>query len=58
MEKAQGVAEKDLNRRTAITLSVSARDKMRVKIYATKNGTTVSDLLHRWIEEKCPDLES
>lgn len=39
--------------RTTITLSISKADKMRVKLYATRERTTVSELLHRWIEEHC-----
>ena len=36
-----------------ITLSITEEDSIKVKTYAIKNHTTVSDLLHEWIVEKC-----
>ena len=39
--------------KTKITLSITQEDSEKVKIYALKNHTTVSDLLHDWIAEKC-----
>ena len=36
--------------KTTITLSISNADKSKVKQYALAHGTTVSDLLHGWIE--------
>lgn len=39
--------------KTKITLSITQEDSEKVKIYALKNHTTVSDLLHEWIVEKC-----
>lgn len=36
-----------------ITLSITEEDSFKVKMYALKNHTTVSDLLHEWIAEKC-----
>ena len=36
-----------------ITLSITQEDSDAVKMYALKNHTTVSDLLHEWIAEKC-----
>ena len=39
--------------KTKITLSITQEDSEKVKIYALKNHTTVSDLLHEWIQEKC-----
>ena len=36
-----------------ITLSITQEDSEKVKIFALKNHTTVSDLLHEWIVEKC-----
>lgn len=38
---------------TTMTLAISAEDKQRVKEYAAKNNTSVSDLLHKWIDESC-----
>ena len=38
---------------TTITLAISKEDKARVKAWAARNSTTVSDLLHKWIEENC-----
>lgn len=35
--------------KTKITLRISLEDSKRVKIYAIKHQTTVSDLLHDWI---------
>ena len=39
--------------KTKITLSITQEDADTVKMYALKNHTTVSDLLHEWIQEKC-----
>lgn len=39
--------------KTKITLSITQEDSEKVKIFALKNHTTVSDLLHEWIVEKC-----
>ena len=39
--------------KTQITLSITQEDSEKVKIFALKNHTTVSDLLHEWIVEKC-----
>lgn len=39
--------------KTTITLSISNADKSKVKQYALAHGTTVSDLLHDWIEQNC-----
>ena len=39
--------------KTKITLSITQEDSEKVKIYALKNHTTVSNLLHEWIAEKC-----
>lgn len=39
--------------KTKITLSITQEDSETVKIFALKNRTTVSDLLHDWIAEKC-----
>lgn len=40
---------------TVMTLSISQEDKAKVKAWAAKHGMSVSDLLHRWIEERCAD---
>ena len=37
--------------RTTMTLSMSADDKMALKVLAMKSGKTVSGMLHDWIEE-------
>ena len=39
--------------KTKITLSITQEDSEKVKIFALRNHTTVSNLLHEWIEEKC-----
>ena len=36
-----------------ITLSITQEDTDAVKMYALKNHTTVSDLLHEWIQINC-----
>ena len=36
-----------------ITLSITDEDKLIVKKYALEHKTTVSDLLHIWIQENC-----
>ncbi len=41
--------------KTTITLSITEADKMKVKVYAMAHKTTVSDLLHGWIQEYCQD---
>lgn len=51
--KKEKEKEKDINPKTKITLSITPVDSDRVKMYALRNHTTVSDLLHEWIEEKC-----
>ena len=38
-----------------ITLSITQEDSDAVKMYALKNHTTVSDLLHEWIQINCQD---
>lgn len=40
-------------KKTTMTLSILAADKLRVKQYALEHGTTVSDLLHEWITQNC-----
>ncbi|MBQ6389586.1 MAG: hypothetical protein IJH90_08155 [Mogibacterium sp.] len=39
-----------------ITLSITQEDSDAVKMYALKNHTTVSDLLHEWIQKYCQSL--
>ena len=39
--------------KTKITLSITQEDSDTVKMYALRNHTTVSNLLHEWIAEKC-----
>ena len=39
--------------KTTITVSITKEDKAKVKQYALANNTTVSDLLHDWIEQNC-----
>ena len=46
-------SEKKAKPKPKITLSITEEDSFKVKMYALKNHTTVSDLLHEWIEEKC-----
>lgn len=38
---------------TTITLAISREDKQLVKAYAISKHTTVSDLLHQWIQNNC-----
>jgi len=40
---------------TTITLTISREDKQTVKTYAARQCTTVSDLLHLWIQEHCQE---
>ena len=42
---------------TTMTLAISRADKARVKAWAAQNSTTVSDLLHLWIQEHCGEAE-
>lgn len=46
-------ASEQAPKKTKITLSITQEDSDRVKMYAIQQHTTVSDLLHDWIEEKC-----
>ena len=50
--KAKGESRED-GQQDKITLSISSRDKMAVKIYAAQHGTTISALLHEWINAHC-----
>ena len=47
--KSNLVVAEDNSIKTKITLRISLEDSKRVKIYAIKHQTTVSDLLHDWI---------
>ena len=38
------------NERTTLTISISAEDKKRLKIIAAEQGTTISAVIHKWIE--------
>lgn len=38
--------------RTVISVSLSAEDKMKLKIIAAKQGKTVSGVIHDWIEKE------
>lgn len=38
---------------TTITMSISREDKILLKMYALKNCTTSSDILHGWIQRFC-----
>ena len=38
---------------TSLTLSISPEDKAKIKKYAFDQQTSVSDLLHLWINQKC-----
>lgn len=38
-----------------ITLSVPEEDILKVKIYAMKNYTTVSNLFHEWVQKYCSE---
>ena len=40
---------------TCMTISISQADKDLVKEYAFAHAVTVSDLIHRWIQETCRD---
>ena len=55
--QAEAMGEEKIRKRgkgaTTMTLAISAEDKALVKMYAAKQATTVSDLLHRWIQEYC-----
>lgn len=39
--------------RTTITLSISREDKAVLKSWAAVHGTTMSDMLHDWIDQTC-----
>ena len=43
------------NGKTTITLSITEANKMKVKVYAMAHKTTVSDLLHGWIQKHCKE---
>ena len=39
--------------KSKINLSITDEDKLIVKKYALEHKTTVSDLLHSWIQKNC-----
>ena len=39
--------------KTTITLSIGKKDKLDFKMWAVAHGTTMSDMLHEWIEKTC-----
>ena len=52
--KEQRHLRKDENgEQIKITLSITDEDKEKIKMFAIKNRTTVSDLLHEWITQFC-----
>ena len=52
--KEQRNLRKDENgEQIKITLSITNEDKEKVKMFAIRNKTTVSDLLHEWITQFC-----
>ena len=44
-------------RRTKLTLSMTAEDKKRLKIIATKREKSISAMLREWIEENAQEVE-
>lgn len=53
MSKTDSDEKKTLNseRRTTLNLSVTASDKLFLKIYAAEQGTTVAAVIHECITE-------
>lgn len=43
--------------RTKLTLSVTYEDKMKLKIFAAKRNTSISAMLHEWIQENAEEAE-
>lgn len=39
------------NKRTTLTISISTEDKKQLKIIAAEHGTTISAVIHNWIEK-------
>lgn len=50
---ASGQARKRGIGATTITLAISGEDKARFKAWAATHGTTMSDMLHDWIDRTC-----
>lgn len=40
---------------TSMTICISQADKELVKAYALAHAVTVSDLIHKWIQETCDE---
>lgn len=43
--------------RTKLTLSVTYEDKTKLKIIAAKRNTSISAMLHEWIQENAKEAE-
>lgn len=43
--------------RTKLTLSVTYEDKTKLKIIAAKRNTSISAMLHAWIQENAKEAE-
>lgn len=43
--------------RTKLTLSVTCEDKTKLKIIAAKRNTSISAMLHEWVQENSKEAE-
>lgn len=48
-----GKARMQMEAKSKITLSITEEDRLLAKKYALEHGTTVSDMLHEWIQDTC-----
>lgn len=47
--------EEKKEKTTCMNLSLPNADKVKLKIYAIKQGKTISAVVHEWINELIPD---
>lgn len=52
MEKGK----EDMEKRTTLSLSLTANDKKALKMYAAEHETTIAAVIHEWIQEKCMEV--
>lgn len=47
------IPKSDDEEKTKLTLSITEKDKRKLKIIAVQRGTTISAMLHDWVEQDC-----
>lgn len=49
--------EKDSEKRTTLSLSLTVSDKIALKMLAAKKGTTIAAIVHEWILEHFKEID-